>query len=25
LVRSDGIMYFAVIGYFILFYKQEKK
>lgn len=25
LVRSDGIMYFAVIGYFVLFYKQEKK
>jgi|GEM_PF-1667016 len=25
LVRSDGIMYFAVIGYFIFFYQKEKK
>lgn len=25
LVRSDGIMYFAVIGYFLLFFKSEKK
>lgn len=25
LVRSDGIMYFALIGYFIFFYQKEKK
>lgn len=25
LVRSDGIMYFAIIGYFIFFFKNDKK